>query len=181
MHALLREFARSSVITIAAVGGLALGGGCELAMACDLRVAADSASFGQPEVDLGLIPGFGGTQRLPRLIGTAKALEMNLSGIPIAADEAYELGLANRLVPDHELLDTALNLARGFARQAPTAVQLIKQVSAAGSGDLDAGIDAEKAAFVEALVSDDGREGVAAFIEKRPAKFKGSSPRPASR
>src|SRR5581483_7255371 len=127
MHALLRDFERSSVITIAAVGGLALGGGCELAMACDLRVAGDSASFGQPEIDLGIIPGFGGTQRLPRLIGGAKALEMNISGLPIGADEAYELGLANRLVPDHELLDTALNLARGLARKAPKAVALIKQ------------------------------------------------------
>jgi enoyl-CoA hydratase/carnithine racemase len=169
MHALLREFERSSIITIAAVNGIALGGGCELAMACDLRVAADSASFGQPEIDLGLIPGFGGTQRLPRLVGTAKALEMNLSGLPIGADEAYELGLANRLVPDHELLDAALNLARGLAHKAPGAVQRIKQVS--GAGDLDAGIEAEIDAFAAALVSDDGREGVAAFVEKRTPNF----------
>jgi enoyl-CoA hydratase/carnithine racemase len=171
MHDLLREFERSSVITIAAVNGLAFGGGCELAMACDLRIAADSASFGQPEIDLGIVPGFGGTQRLPRLVGTSKALEMNLSGIPIGADEAYEMGLANRLVPDQELFDTAILTARGFAAKAPKAVALIKRVS--GYGDLDAGIAAEVDAFVEAFATEDGDEGVAAFIEKRRPRFTG--------
>ena len=120
----------------------AFGGGCELAMACDFRIAAESATFGQPEINLGIIPGFGGTQRLPRLVGEAKALEMNLIGDPISAEEAYELGLAHRVVPDHELLDTALAWARKLAGQAPLAVEQIKRVSAAG--DLDAGIEAEK-------------------------------------
>ena len=100
--------AREGVVTIAAVNGLAFGGGCELAMACDVRIAARSALFGQPEIKLGIIPGFGGTQRLPRLVGANKALEMNLVGDPILAEEAFELGLVNRLVEDHELLDTAL-------------------------------------------------------------------------
>ena len=108
MHGLLREMERSRVVTIAAVNALAFGGGCELAMACDFRIAAESASFGQPEINLGIVPGFGGTQRLPRLIGEARALELNLVGDPIDADEAHELGLAHRVVPDHELFDVAL-------------------------------------------------------------------------
>ncbi len=115
MHGLLREMEQSRIVTIAAVNALAFGGGCELAMACDIRIAAESASFGQPEINLGIIPGFGGTQRLPRLVGEPKALELNLTGDPISAEEAYELGLANRVVPDHELLDTALGWARKFA------------------------------------------------------------------
>ena len=130
MHSLLRQMETSSIATIAAVNALAFGGGCELAMACDFRIAAESATFGQPEINLGIIPGFGGTQRLPRLIGEAKALEMNLTGDPIAAEEAYELGLATRVVPDHELLDTAMSWARKLAGQAPLAVQQIKSVSA---------------------------------------------------
>ena len=121
-HALLRELGSEGVVTIAAVNGLAFGGGCELAMACDVRIAARSALFGQPEIKLGIMPGFGGTQRLPRLVGTGKALEMNLVGDPILAEEAFELGLVNRLVEDHELLDTALAWARRLAGQAPVAV-----------------------------------------------------------
>src|SRR5205085_2393686 len=119
MHGLLREMESSSIATIAAVNAVAFGGGCELAMACDIRIAAESASFGQPEINLGIIPGFGGTQRLPRLVGEAKALELNLTGEAISAEEAYELGLANRVVPDHELLDTALAWAKTLAGRAP--------------------------------------------------------------
>ena len=122
-HELFRDWEKSRIMTIAAVNGLALGGGCEIAMACDVRLAADSASFGQPEINLGIIPGFGGTQRLPRLVGPAKALEMNTTGEPISAEDAYEYGLVNRLVPDHELFDTALAWARKFARQAPLALE----------------------------------------------------------
>jgi enoyl-CoA hydratase/3-hydroxyacyl-CoA dehydrogenase len=171
MHALLREMETSDVATIAAVNALAFGGGCELAMACDFRIAAESATFGQPEISLGIIPGFGGTQRLPRLIGEAKALEMNLTGDPIGAYEAYELGLATRVVPDHELLDTALAWARKLAGQAPLAVKQIKTVSA--NGDLDAGIEAEKSGFGAVFGSEDAREGISAFLQKRTPKFQG--------
>ncbi len=121
-HKLFRELGSKGIVTIAAVNGLAFGGGCELSMACDVRIAARSAIFGQPEIKLGIIPGFGGTQRLPRLVGTNKALEMNLVGDPILAEEAFELGLVNRMVEDHELLDTALMWARKLAGQAPLAV-----------------------------------------------------------
>jgi enoyl-CoA hydratase/3-hydroxyacyl-CoA dehydrogenase len=170
-HALFRELGSSSVATIAAVNGLAFGGGCELAMACDVRIAARSALFGQPEIKLGIIPGFGGTQRLPRLVGEGRALEMNLVGDPILADEALELGLVNRLVDDHELLDSALQWARKLAAQAPLAVAQIKRVSAAG--ELDEGIEAEKRAFAEVFLSADAKEGIAAFLGKRPPRFQG--------
>jgi len=170
-HELLREFERSSIVTIAAVNGLALGGGCELAMACDLRVAAASARFGQPEIKLGIVAGFGGTQRLARLVGPAKALEMNLVGDPIGADEAAACGLVNRVVPDDELLDAALALAQTLAAQAPLAVAAIKRVSA--NPDLDTGIAAEQEAFAEVFASADAREGIAAFLEKRAPSFEG--------
>ena len=170
-HGLFRSFERSSTATIAAVNSLAFGGGCELAMACDVRLAAESASFGQPEIDLGIIPGFGGTQRLPRLVGEAAALEMNLTGAPIDAWEAHRLGLANRVVPDHELLDTALTWARDLAGKAPLAVEQIKRVSAAG--DLDQGIEDEKQAFGAVFGSEDAKEGISAFLGKRQASFKG--------
>jgi enoyl-CoA hydratase/3-hydroxyacyl-CoA dehydrogenase len=170
-HALFRSWEQSRIMTIAAVNGLALGGGCEIAMACDVRLAAYSASFGQPEINLGIIPGFGGTQRLPRLVGPAKALEMNTVGEPISAEEAYEFGLVNRLVADHELFDTALAWARKFAAQAPVALEQIKRVSHAG--DLDEGIEAEKGAFGAAFASEDAREGIAAFVQKRKPEFKG--------
>jgi enoyl-CoA hydratase/3-hydroxyacyl-CoA dehydrogenase len=171
MHGLLRTLERSPVVTIAAVNGAALGGGCELAMGCDIRLVAESASFGQPEVNLGIIPGFGGTQRLPRLVGEARALEMNLTGESISAHAAYGLGLAHRVVPDHELLDTAVRWARKLAGQAPLAVEQIKRVSAAG--ELDAGIEAEKAAFERVFDSDDAREGIGAFLSKRTPQFRG--------
>jgi enoyl-CoA hydratase / 3-hydroxyacyl-CoA dehydrogenase len=156
---------------IAAVHGFALGGGCELAMACDVRIAARSALFGQPEIKLGIVPGFGGTQRLPRLVGANKALEMNLIGDPISADEAYEFGLVNRVVVDHELLDTALAWARKLAEQAPLAVAAVKEVS--GSADLDEGIEAEKRAFAQVFQSEDGKEGIAAFLGKRKPEWHG--------
>lgn len=171
MHGLLREIGTSGVATIAAVNGLAFGGGCELAMACDLRIAARSALFGQPEIKLGIIPGFGGTQRLPRLVGESKALEMNLVGDPILAEEAFELGLVNRVVEDHELLDTALAWARRLAAQAPLAIEQIKRVS--GAGDIDAGIASEQAGFASVLASEDAREGISAFLAKRAPRFAG--------
>jgi enoyl-CoA hydratase/carnithine racemase len=170
-HGLFRAWERSRTMTIAAVNGLALGGGCELAMACDVRLASSSASFGQPEVNLGIIPGFGGTQRLPRLVGPAKALEMNASGEPISAGEAFEFGLVNRVVADHELFDEAMSWARKLARQAPVALEQIKRVS--GAADLDEGIEAEKQGFMTAFGSEDAREGISAFLEKRTPDFKG--------
>ncbi len=171
-HALLRTWERSRTMTIAAVNGLAFGGGCEIAMACDVRLAGYSASFGQPEVNLGIIPGFGGTQRLPRLVGPSKALEMNTTGEPVSAGEAFEYGLVNSVLPDHELFDAAVNWARKFARQAPLALEHIKRVSHAG--DLDEGIGAEKQAFLEAFTSEDAREGISAFLDKRRPDFKGA-------
>jgi enoyl-CoA hydratase/3-hydroxyacyl-CoA dehydrogenase len=171
-HALLRRMECSSTVTIAAVNAVAYGGGCELAMGCDVRIAAQSASFGQPEIGLGIIPGFGGTQRLPRLVGTARALELNLTGDPVSAAEAYEIGLVNQVVPDHELLDIALAWARKLGGQAPLAVGAIKRTTA-GDADLDEGIAAEQEAFAEIFATADAREGIGAFLGKRQAAWKG--------
>jgi enoyl-CoA hydratase/3-hydroxyacyl-CoA dehydrogenase len=170
-HAMLREMESSRTTTVAAVNSIAFGGGCELAMACDFRVAAESATFGQPEINLGIIPGFGGTQRLPRLVGEGKAFEMNLTGEAILAEDAYSAGLVNAVVPDHELFDIALGWARKLAGQAPLAIEQIKQVS--HKGDLDEGIEAEKRGFATVFQSEDAREGISAFLQKRSARFKG--------
>jgi enoyl-CoA hydratase / 3-hydroxyacyl-CoA dehydrogenase len=170
-HGVLRRMERSGKVTIAAVNSLALGGGCELSMACDFRIAAESASFGQPEINLGIIPGFGGTQRLARLVGEAKALEMNLVGEPISAAQAHGRGLTNEVVADHELFDAALAWGRKLAGQAPVAVEQIKEVSA--KGDLDQGIEAEKGGFATAFSSEDAREGISAFLGKRKPKWSG--------
>ena len=170
-HSLLRELGQNRKSTVAAVNAIAFGGGCELAMACDFRVAAQSAVFGQPEINLGIIPGFGGTQRLPRLVGPSKALEMNLTGDAVLAPEARFHGLADDIVPDEELLDTAVAWARKLGGQAPVAVQQIKQVSY--KGDLDAGIEAEKQGFATAFFSEDAKEGISAFLGKRSAKWQG--------
>jgi enoyl-CoA hydratase / 3-hydroxyacyl-CoA dehydrogenase len=170
-HALLREFGTSRVATIAAVNSIAFGGGCELAMACDVRIAAEASVFGQPEVKLGIVPGFGGTQRLPRLVGENRGLEMNLVGDAILSEEAFEIGLANRVVPDHELFETALMWGRKLAGQAPVAVEQIK--TASHKGDLDEGIEAEKQAFATAFGSEDAKEGIGAFLAKRTPKWTG--------
>jgi enoyl-CoA hydratase / 3-hydroxyacyl-CoA dehydrogenase len=170
-HALLRDFGQARVATIAAVNAIAFGGGCELAMACDVRIAAEAAVFGQPEVKLGIIPGFGGTQRLPRLVGPNKALEINLVGDAILAAEALQFGLANRVLPDHELFETALMWGRKLAGQAPLAIEQIKRVSHAG--DLDEGIEAEKQGFATAFRSEDAKEGIGAFLGKRTPKWRG--------
>ena len=170
-HRFMRGMEQSSTVTVAAVNSIAFGGGCELAMACDFRIAAESASFGQPEVNLGLIPGFGGTQRLPRLVGEAKALEMNLTGEPVDAYEAHRVGLATQVVPDHELFDTAVAWARKLAEQAPIAVEEVKKRSAAPS--LDEGLRSEAEGFARAFGSEDAKEGISAFLTKRRPKFKG--------
>jgi enoyl-CoA hydratase / 3-hydroxyacyl-CoA dehydrogenase len=171
-HSLARTMERSKTVTIAAVNSIAFGGGCELAMACDFRVAADSATFGQPEINLGIIPGFGGTQRLPRLVGEGKALEMNLTGTQIGSWEAQRVGLVNQVVADHELFDTAISWARKLAQQPPLAVQQIKEVS--NNPVLDEGLRAEGEAFATVFASEDAKEGIGAFLGKRTPKFKGS-------
>ena len=170
-HRFMRGMEQSSTATIAAVNSIAFGGGCELAMACDFRIAAESATFGQPEINLGIIPGFGGTQRLPRLVGESKALEMNLTGDPIDAYEAHRVGLANQVVPDHELFDTALLWARKLSEQAPLAIEEIKRRSA--QPDLDEGLRFEAEGFARAFGSEDAREGISAFLTKRRPKFQG--------
>ncbi len=159
---------------IAAVNGRALGGGCELALACHLRIAADTAAFGQPEVKLGLIPGFGGTQRLPRLIGKGRALELLLSGREVAADEALRIGLVHRVVPAGELMAEARAWALELAALPPLA---LGNVLAAVNRGLEMAFP--EAAFLEAALfgsvasSEDAREGTRAFLEKRRAAFKG--------
>jgi enoyl-CoA hydratase/3-hydroxyacyl-CoA dehydrogenase len=170
-HGLLRELGQNRVSTVAAVNALAFGGGCELSMACDFRIAAVAATFGQPEIKLGLIPGFGGTQRLPRLVGDGKGLEMNLIGDAISSEEALEYGLVSRVVPDHELFDEAISWARRLAEQAPVAVEQVKEVS--HKGDLDEGIEAEKQGFAKAFFSEDAKEGIGAFLAKRKPHWKG--------
>jgi enoyl-CoA hydratase/3-hydroxyacyl-CoA dehydrogenase len=170
-HRFMRGMEASATVTIAAVNSIAFGGGCELAMACDFRIAAESATFGQPEINLGIIPGFGGTQRLPRLVGEAKALEMNLTGDPVDAYEAHRVGLVNQVVADHELFDTALSWARKMSEQAPLAIEEIKKRSAHHS--LDEGLRSEGEGFGRVFGSEDAREGISAFLTKRRPNFQG--------
>jgi enoyl-CoA hydratase len=160
--------------TIASINGFALGGGCELALACDLRIASRSARLGQPEVNLGLLPGGGGTQRLPRLVGTGRALRLILTGEIIGADEAERIGLVDEVVDDEQLRERTRTLARSVARHSPVALRLIKEaVRAAAELPLSAGLALERELFVTAFTSDDRTEGVTAFLEKRTPEFKG--------
>jgi enoyl-CoA hydratase/3-hydroxyacyl-CoA dehydrogenase len=170
-HEFMTGMGKSSTVTIASVNSLAFGGGCELSMACDFRIAAESATFGQPEINLGIIPGFGGTQRLPRLVGEGKALELYVLGTPIGAYEAERLGLVNQVVPDHELFDTTIAWARKLAQQAPLAIEQIKTVSAAS--ELGEGLQAEAHGFAKAFGSEDAKEGIGAFLGKRTPRFQG--------
>jgi enoyl-CoA hydratase len=159
---------------IAAVRGFALGGGCELAMTCDMIVAGEDAQFGQPEIRLGVMPGAGGTQRLTRAIGKAKAMELILTGRTMAAREAEANGLVTRVVPSEATLDAALDLASVVAAQAPLAVLAAKQaILRAAELSLSAGLDRERQAFFQLFDSDDQSEGMAAFGEKRPASWTG--------
>jgi enoyl-CoA hydratase len=159
---------------IAAVNGFALGGGCELAMACTLRLASDAARFGQPEINLGLIPGFAGTQRLPRLVGKGRALELMLTGAPVGAAEAWRIGLVNRIVAAADLRTEALKLAHELAAKAPLAVRGILDAVHQGMDMTSAeGAAHEAALFGLCAATDDMREGTRAFLEKRPAAFNG--------
>jgi enoyl-CoA hydratase len=159
---------------IAAVNGFALGGGCELAMACHIRLAADSARFGQPEINLGLFPGAGGTQRLPRLVGKGIALEMMLTGEAISAQEAYRVGLVNKVVPAAELMATAEKLAQQILSKAPLAVGVILEAVQHGMEmTLAEGLQLEENLFGIICGTEDMREGTAAFLDKRPANFQG--------
>ena len=159
---------------IAAVRGYALGGGCELAMACDLLIAADDAVFGQPEIKLGVIPGAGGTQRLTRALGKARAMEIILTGRDVPAREAEEHGLVTRVVPREATVSAALELAARIAAMPPLAVMAAKEaVNRAFELSLEAGLEFERRNFFLLFGSDDQREGMAAFVEKRPPDFKG--------
>ncbi len=162
----------SRVPVIAAVNGFALGGGCELAMACHLRVASSNARFGQPEVKLGLIPGYGGTQRLPRLVGRGRALELLLTGTMIDAATAHAWGLVNRVVEPAELRGAAQTLAESILAVSPVAVAHCL-AAVAGGAPIERGLELEASRFGLCATSEDMREGVAAFLEKRPAQFPG--------
>ena len=159
---------------IAAINGYALGGGCELAMACTLRVAADTATLGQPEINLGIVPGYAGSQRLPRLVGKGRALELLLTGAHVSADEAWRIGLVNRVVPADRLMDEARALARELADKAPIAIRYILDAVNAGL-DMPLAEAARYEATLFGLVAstEDMREGTRAFLEKRKPAFKG--------
>lgn len=159
---------------IAAINGFALGGGCELAMACDIRIAGENARFGQPEVTLGLTAGFGGTQRLPRLVGTGRASELLFSGDIINADEAYRIGLVNKVCPLKALMEEALKLAQRIAERAPLAVQLTKSAIQRGMNmDMDSAQAYEAEVFGLTFSTQDQTEGCNAFTEKRKPAFQG--------
>lgn len=159
---------------IAAVNGYALGGGCEISMACDIRIASEKAKFGQPEVSLGIPPGFGGTQRLSRLVGKGRAKELLFTGDMIDAVEAYRIGLVNKVVAPAELITTAKAMAQRIMSRAPIAVQICKAAVNEGlDTDLESGIAYEAEVFGLCFSTDDQKEGMAAFIEKRKANFTG--------
>ena len=159
---------------VAAVSGFALGGGCELALGCDMIVASETAEFGQPEILLGIIPGGGGTQRLARVMGKQRAMELVLTGRRIGAEEAHGLGIVNSVAPKREWLEAALELADVVARRPPLAVRLGKQaVLAADETPLSAGLDQERRLYELAMATEDRVEGMNAFIEKRKPEFRG--------
>jgi enoyl-CoA hydratase len=159
---------------VAAIHGFCLGGGLELAMCCDVRVASDNAQLGQPEIKLGLIPGGGGTQRLPRLVGIGRAMLLNLTGDFVAAKTAYEWGLVEKVVPHEELRETALGIARTIASRSPVSVSILRELARTTRDlPLEEGLRREADGFRRCLESEDGAEGVAAFLEKREPQFTG--------
>lgn len=171
-QALMRQIERMPKPVIARVNGFALGGGLELAMACHLRIAADTAKVGQPEINLGLIPGFGGSQRLLRLCGRAATLELCLLGAPINAARALELGIVNEVVPADALDNRVQDIARQLARSAPLALRgLLDAVHVGGECSLEAGLEYESAQFGLLFATEDMREGTSAFLQRRPPAF----------
>ncbi|MGI8540003.1 MAG: enoyl-CoA hydratase/isomerase family protein [Rubrobacteraceae bacterium] len=173
-HAALALLDRSPVPTIAAVNGFALGGGCEIALACDIRVASENALFGFPEVGLGILPGMGGTQRAPRLIGSAVAKELIFTGRRIGAEEAHRIGLVNRVVGEGEALSAATGIAEEIAANGPLAVRYAKAAAnRAQDVDIISGLEYEADQFALLFSTEDAREGMGAFIEKRKAAFEG--------
>ena len=171
----MRALEALPVPVIALVNGYALGGGCELALACDWILAAEHAAFGQPEVGLGIPPGFGGTQRLPRRIGPALALELITTARQMKADEALRVGLVNHVYPAAELRERGLAAARAIAAKAPLAVRLAKEAARRGRGrDLESACALETNLFALACATADQKEGMRAFLEKRPAQFRGT-------
>ena len=169
-----RRLTRVKTPLIAAVSGWALGGGCELALACDMIVASETARFGQPEINLGIIPGGGGTQRLARVLGKQRAMELVLTGRRFDAAEGLEMGLVNRVVAGDGWLEEALSLARAVAEKPPIAARLAKQaVLAAEETALSAGLDGERRLYELSMATEDRVEGMKAFLEKRDPEFKG--------
>jgi len=170
--ALFRRIEKLEIPTIAAVNGFALGGGCEIAMSCDIILASEKAKFGQPEVGLGITPGFSGTQRLPRRVGIAKAKELIFSGKMIKADEAKEIGLVNAVFAPEALMDAAVEMAKSFTKNAPVAVKYSKACIDRGMQmDIDDGIALENEMFAMCYATADQKEGMTAFLEKRSAGF----------
>ena len=160
-------------VFIGAINGFALGGGCEFAMACDVRIASEKAKFGQPEVNLGVTPGFAGTQRLPRLVGMAKAKELLLTGDMIKADEAFRIGLVNKVMPPESLMDEAKTLAETILTKGPVSIKMIKTCVNRGlQTDIDTAAAFEADAFGLCFASGETKEGMTAFLEKREAKFR---------
>ncbi len=175
LGATIRRFERLAKPTIAAVPGVALGGGLELAMGADFRYLADDARVGQPEINLGIIPGAGGTQRLPRLVGYQKAKEMCLSGRHVLADEALAIGLADKVVPAAELMDVAREDAARWATGPTLGYAAVKDAMSDGWGEpIDKALDAERAVFNRVFRTDDARTGITAFVEKTKPEFRGS-------
>lgn len=170
--AVMRRIEKLAIPTIAAVNGFALGGGCEIAMACDIILASEKAKFGQPEVGLGITPGFSGTQRLPRRVGAAMAKELIFSGKMISAVEAERIGLANHVYPADELMNKAMEMAESFAKNAQIAVRYSKACIDRGmETGIDEGIAMENELFAMCFATRDQKEGMKAFLEKRPASF----------
>jgi len=173
-QAIFRRLETCGKPSVAAINGFALGGGLELAMACTVRFASENAKLGQPEVKLGIIPGYGGTQRLPRLVGRGRALELLLDGEPVPATEAFRIGLVNAVVPQAELLPYCRTWLSKVLANGPLAIRLTAEAVDAGlSGGLEEGLRFEAAAFGMAAATEDRVEGTRAFVEKRPAAFKG--------